>query len=552
MKNRKINLIYIGVVLLGIIIVAFSYFDTKTNAGDWNPQNFISYNNWTLTYESNNIPVVLPFYSEETTSHQMTLSNTLPDDLTDYNTLAFANNHQGVRVFIDNSLVYEFNNKNSRFFPVPASLWNFIELNDSYAGKEVKIELTSYLERHSKNISNILLGEKDSIILYIFKSNLFGLISCIIMFAMSLFLFIYWLVTKRLFQSNSMLYLSLFALHVMLWSLMETHVIQFFVHNPTTISTFTAETLLLNGLPIFLYFREDANPKVKKLSEYLLYYGVLNFFVCNLLHFTHILPLEGFISFIHINYALSSFALLYANIVSLKHRKKKLFRNPVFYGFIILITSIIIDITCYYHSISKDNARFTRIGLMIYIMILCVNTVKHSLDIIVLGHKAKVYEHLAYHDILTELLNRAAIEEELNKLNKSKEKCLNIMIMMFDLNDLKLINDSLGHSAGDQYIIANVNFILYTFNNIGTLYRTGGDKFTMIIKNYEEDKFRLCLNHMLENMDSKNPIPRKRINFAYGYAVFEPDRDNTLHDTIQRADANMYKKKYEMKGHNIR
>lgn len=80
-------------------------------------------------------------------------------------------------------------------------------------------------------------------------------------------------------------------------------------------------------------------------------------------------------------------------------------------------------------------------------------------------------------DELTRCFNRHAYEERINNLDLREEW---IYISM-DLNNLKHINDSLGHAAGDELICAAANCMRESFGKYGNVYRIGGDEFVVII-----------------------------------------------------------------------
>lgn len=81
----------------------------------------------------------------------------------------------------------------------------------------------------------------------------------------------------------------------------------------------------------------------------------------------------------------------------------------------------------------------------------------------------------------------------------------------FDVNGLKIVNDSLGHLAGDEVIIAAADCISKTFGKVGTVYRVGGDEFValvvvntdkLIVIREEFDKYE-CKNDYYNSHETK-------------------------------------------------
>ena len=94
-----------------------------------------------------------------------------------------------------------------------------------------------------------------------------------------------------------------------------------------------------------------------------------------------------------------------------------------------------------------------------------------------------VTKELAYHDSLTGTKNKHAYvekEEEMNVFIREK-KVTEFSIILFDLNDLKAINDTYGHDVGDKYIIKTCEMIASYFNR-DEIYRFGGDEFVLILE----------------------------------------------------------------------
>lgn len=146
-------------------------------------------------------------------------------------------------------------------------------------------------------------------------------------------------------------------------------------------------------------------------------------------------------------------------------------------------------------------------------------------------------------DFLTGVQNRNAFELSLNNLNNTAEK-KHIALLSADMDRLKHINDTYGHAAGDEYIKLGCRIIQEAISDDSILYRIGGDEFAVLMRDAGEEKARALVDKIekklsAENQKSKEVMLEKN-SMSIGYAIFDPEQDTSLYDTLKRADAMMY------------
>lgn len=154
-------------------------------------------------------------------------------------------------------------------------------------------------------------------------------------------------------------------------------------------------------------------------------------------------------------------------------------------------------------------------------------------------------------DAMTHVKNRTAFETRLGDLQAKmcSERKPEFAFIIFDINNLKTINDSLGHEAGDDYIINSCRLICKTFKK-SAVYRIGGDEFIVILERDDYDARERLLAEMKEEMvrlkTAELPVYEK-ISIASGLATYNSEEDFNVQEVFNRADAAMYKNKAEMK-----
>lgn len=109
----------------------------------------------------------------------------------------------------------------------------------------------------------------------------------------------------------------------------------------------------------------------------------------------------------------------------------------------------------------------------------------------ILPNKKKAQEQLIYnalHDSLTGLPNRTLLMEHLEKALKRSQRNQDYLfaVLYIDLDRFKIINDSLGHSVGDQLLIKVGHLLKECCRNVDTVARLGGDEFTILLDEIED------------------------------------------------------------------
>jgi diguanylate cyclase (GGDEF)-like protein len=130
-------------------------------------------------------------------------------------------------------------------------------------------------------------------------------------------------------------------------------------------------------------------------------------------------------------------------------------------------------------------------------------------------------------------------EKEINDAIKG-DGTEDFSVVVCDVNGLKKINDTLGHKAGDEYILAAARMVCEIFDH-SPVYRIGGDEFVMILtgRDYEVrgDLMKLLHDRSVDN------IGKGRVVVSGGISDYRSGVDASFHDVFSRADQLMYKEK---------
>ncbi len=165
-------------------------------------------------------------------------------------------------------------------------------------------------------------------------------------------------------------------------------------------------------------------------------------------------------------------------------------------------------------------------------------------DITELKEAERQIYHQAFHDTLTNLPNRALFMEHLNMaLKRAKRRDdYYFAVLYLDIDRFKLVNDSLGHSVGDQLIKAFANRIKDSLRDLDILARFGGDEFVILLEDIENSEYASGVADRLQQ-ELKRPfmIENKEVFAPASFGVVLNTRDyDDAENIIRDADAAMY------------
>ena len=154
-------------------------------------------------------------------------------------------------------------------------------------------------------------------------------------------------------------------------------------------------------------------------------------------------------------------------------------------------------------------------------------------------------EFLAHHDPLTNLPNRLLLKARLIKsIEKANELKYRLAIFFIDIDNFKLINDTYGHSIGDNIISLVANRLQKNIRKNDTISRIGGDEFIIVIEDVDNKDIEKLAKKIVS--DFKEPIKMEEYLFdttvSVGISIF-PNNGLNAEDLIKHADTAMYSAK---------
>ncbi len=165
----------------------------------------------------------------------------------------------------------------------------------------------------------------------------------------------------------------------------------------------------------------------------------------------------------------------------------------------------------------------------------------------------KELKYLSYHDKLTGLKNRDGFYEQLDQLlldlPRSSEQKLTALLFL-DLDNFKLVNDSLGHDVGDVVLQEAAERIKSSLRKSDFVFRLGGDEFTIIIRHLNREREAATVaEKLIKNISQPYSVSQHKITYltpSIGIVLI-PFGENDREGLVKKADTAMYEAKRQGK-----
>lgn len=478
----------------------------------------------------------------------ITLKKRLPGDIKAGDAVAFYMGHNIIHAYVGEELVYTFTvpeayEKTSK---TPGSTWAFINLSAKDSGKVLTIELSPVYEGDS-HIPDVMYGDRAKIVVEVIEQRVGALLISALLLCVGVAIILCMICFKEQLHAPSYMYwLGIFAVDVAVWSFAQTQLFSLiFAQNlrGNQISFLIFQILLI---PLISFVKNFCRVKESKIYDGLFITNLVIMAASTILQFTGVKDYRETVWMFYILYILSAVWMIGISVQSIVKSSGKESKALIIHcvSLVILIVMIGFDMLNYLQAETVDSVRLSRGVLLIYFIVQICLVFEDSIKLIHLGEQFEKISKEALYDALTKLSNRTAFEKDMAKYLAMDSSG----VVMFDLNNLKYFNDVHGHSMGDYYIIVCSEIIQDIFGSHGKVYRIGGDEFCAIIDQIDDEKFeelRRSMNDRIEALNGR--FFENKMSVASGFANFDEEEDQGIHDTVKRADARMYECKTAMK-----
>lgn len=439
--------------------------------------------------------------------------------------------HSALKVYLDDEVIYTYGQRlydenkllgyGNHFVNMPYganSKWLTVEMTVSEENAFDGVKAMKLVDGNSAMIKD-LSGKRVNLSIAMFLI-VFGVIIMVLSMLM----------LKRAVNFVQTFCIALLSFLIGCWTLCNNDLIEHFTTDLLMKSYLEYYSLYILPLPFTYYFRDkiDARCTPKWLKVYfwgLVVAEIVYIASAVILQETNLVHLPQILVGSHILMILAVVLILIIGAIDIKVRKQR--PTIVMIGFLIAIVIVIVElirfnidkyITGFADNVYSSDTCFAVLIIVISMMVDYGSKISKSLFE---NAQRAVLEQMAYMDELTGLGNRRMCEKKLTELEE-KEMSSDSMyaIISLDLNFLKNTNDTYGHKKGDELIMSFSDVLSNVFGLYGTVTRTGGDEFVVILDDITEEKVKSLLAQMLEQMEEKNKFASEIIlSTAYGYAM---------------------------------
>lgn len=552
-ERKEIRLIYIVSVILFLVSILRGCLisQEQIHVKPAQPEKSISIlsemnEDWILisddgTSETVSLPLELDQHSS-----QVTIKRNVDGVFRNGDIIKFSNMRQGMRVLLDGTLVYEVNTT-SLNRQVVFTDDQLIPVTENT--KEITIQIV-YSTGEQVIFPEIYYGEYRVARYEIIRSEIWTIILLSILGVFLLFSgFILVFCRFKRIRNDQILDLSIFILTAMLWGYTDSYLPVLTQIPQEVLGLICYLTIMALPLPL-CHFLWISGKKQYQLLRWIAVIGSVNMISQVVLSILGLVQLQRTFYSAHVLIIAAIFGA-FITIHQIRREMHSLEMNILYIGVISLGLIAGVSLVMYWQRGGLYYRNCMLVGVIIFSVMLFLSAIIHYLKRMQEDEQKlaenRIYERLSLYDELTGLPNRRAFEKQLSNIEKEADVLKDAVLIMLDLNGLKIINDQYGHNAGDDLLIAAARVLEETYGKEGACYRIGGDEFGVILQDLSVP-LSDYQSRFVDGIFQINTTSSWKLSMASGYSHLIQDNGQRLSisDWKQEADINMYRNKVSM------
>lgn len=377
MKNIKnISILIVAIIILQFVAIGIIMWTSKVQDVTLATDDVVECNSgWEITTEDGTTTKIssIPYYGKSAADEIIEARRVVSDEMCG-ETLCFLSADKRLQIFVDDELIYSFGMDDKRAIgSTPGSVMVFADIPQDSEGKILKIKMQSPYEDYATYMTQMVVGDRDVVILYFLKSRILPLICCLGIFVCGIILLMFATVQIKSKQNSAKLFsIGMYFIIMFAYHLIETKVPMIFYGNQVLYSNMVFISLMTAPLFIELYLFATSD-YYKKLMHILIAITVVNIIGQLTLQAFNILDFMNMVFVSHGILSIVIVAILIMEFNNVRQRKKV---DVVFWGILSVAICAAVDLVrCYIIKVG-DLGKYSRVGVFIFgisMVISCIN-----------------------------------------------------------------------------------------------------------------------------------------------------------------------------------
>ncbi|MCQ2982081.1 MAG: GGDEF domain-containing protein [Treponemataceae bacterium] len=453
-----------------------------------------------------------------------------------------------IEAFVDGEKIYSYGTDLVAANEMIGSGMYFIDIPGHSGGKK----LTLVIQQNEKDGTTVLMPFRavptgKELQLFIVEKLFITIISILLIGLGLLFCTNGMLISLFNGQFLRLVNIGLLSILIGMWALSNNQVTSVFTQYREVLTQ--TEYLVLYFVPvpmgILLYQLAEVRNGWRKNALFFLTCWCFLFFVgTTVLHYSNVVRYPHTLIPFHINSLVCSISGLF---IAYGHRQNKTNAQSMFiFALGIFCSMLILDVVRFnivkyliqprYEIITS----FLPVAMLQFVIMAFVGFLIPIYDKAMSIDERNLLSRLAYTDTLTGLNNRTKCYEVFKVLDRSKA---NYMLINFDVNGLKFINDTCGHQAGDKLLYVFATCLQDSFGDIGRCFRMGGDEFLVLVQTDAKPDIEAAMKSLRSHAASRSRLWSFSLRYAYGIARRSDVEDGLADSVYKLSDERMYEMK---------
>lgn len=471
---------------------------------------------------------------------EIVLRMPITKELLRYGGIGFYSKDAYVHVYLDDMPLYGNYTQEAIDAGVEAgNVWNHFEIQPFYRGeKYLTVRLSSMKGAEKIRLNDFYLGNQQNLFVKVMRMDYYIYLSFLTLMMLGiLVLFARYIYRRRIGLHFSVGMLGMGSVFAAICVFSYSNIVAFEFMSGYVLKVLKYASTLLGIGALAGYAVQNVMWKRRQLLLWLIGADIL--WVTGFLISHYYYP-RGFTSVEYWSFAILLIATVLLSLVIcfVDWRRGHEAIGVMFVSFSFLPILFLVDI--FLHRFYGFNAPvFSIIGAVAFFFVNSIYEIHYTAKQYEWAEMMNYYKELARTDQMTALKNRVGFVEDAPKF---KWELIYLTAISFDVDNLKIVNDTHGHTMGDDMITTAADLINYCFGKYGECYRMSGDEFLCI-----SDRSPRILEEQLERfrafVEAVNRQKSYRFRVSAGIASFEEKIDQSLDDLLKRAENRMYEDK---------